>query len=63
MEGYNPPYIWKTSAHDGLLPVSNFSDDAVADPKNKKGQSGSPEKKVVLEQTVFGEEGKEGDVP
>ena len=59
---YQSQYIWKQTTLDGLLPVTNFTEDVKEDEKRKKGKTKETGKQLgVL--TRFNEEGnpEEGD--
>jgi hypothetical protein len=37
---YQPQYIWKTTEHDGVLPVTNYTDDVKDQEKGKSRGKG-----------------------
>lgn len=36
---YQPQYIWKTTANDGLLPITNFTEEINESEMRKRGKN------------------------
>ena len=58
---YQPQYIWKQTTLDGLLPVTNFTEEVKEDELRKRGKQKEGKQLGVL--TRFNEDGQpeEGD--
>lgn len=62
---FQPAYIWKVTTFDGLLPVTNFTEEVKENSKsnNKKGQKAANNKEQIGQITNFqdDEENEEGE--
>lgn len=36
---YQPQYMWKQTTHDGLLPITNFTEEIKEDELRKRGKA------------------------
>ena len=52
---YQPQYIWKQTAQDGLLPVTNFTEEIKEDDMRKRGKAKDAGKQIGVV-TKFNEE-------
>jgi hypothetical protein len=53
---YQAQYIWKTTANDGLLPITNFTEEINESEMRKRGKAKDNDKELGVITDLKGEE-------